>query len=200
MALSTARKPIDAKRIKRKAGMKSNKYFVFDLDNTLVKTNRANNQSYKDAIFAVTGKSIVITKNRFTRDDLASTFPDLSIIQMEMVINAKETCYPNHITETKLNRQLVKILELLYDEGCKPILLTESRKTRTQQVCNYHKVTHFFSSIYCKEDYPNLTKYEFLRSLGIQVGTVVLFENEQAEIRKAIQCGLNENQIIKVKF
>ena len=48
--------------------------------------------------------------------------------------------------------------------------------------------------------YPNLTKYQFLLSLGIQAGTVVLFENEQAEIRKAIQYGLNENQIIKVKF
>ena len=180
--------------------MKSNKYFVFDLDNTLVKTNRANNQSYKDAIFAVTGKSIVITKNRFTRDDLTSTLPDLSTIQIEKIIKAKEECYSNHIAETQLNRQLVKVLGLLYDEGRDPILLTESRKTRTQQVCNYHRFSQFFCKVYCKEDYPNLTKYQFLLSLGIQAGTVVLFENEQAEIRKAIQYGLNENQIIKVKF
>lgn len=180
--------------------MKSIKYFVFDLDNTLVKTNRANNESYKDAILAVTGKKVTIKKSRFTRENLVSTLPDLSPNQIEKIINAKETCYSNYIAETNLNRQLVKILELLYDERFKPILLTESRKTRTQQVCNYHKVTHFFSNIYCKEDYPNLNKYEFLRSLGIQVETVVLFENEQTEIRKAIQYGLNENQIIRVKF
>lgn len=180
--------------------MKSNRCFVFDLDNTLVKTNRANNESYKDAIQRVTGRKVIIRKSRITRNDLITILPDLSAAQIEKIIKAKEDSYANHIAETKLNRQLVKILELLNNEGYNPILLTESRKTRTQQVCNFHNVTHFFSNIICKEDYPDLTKYQFLRSLGIQAGAVVLFENEQTEIRKAIQYGLNENQIIIVKF
>ena len=74
--------------------MKSIKYFVFDLDNTLVKTNRANNESYKDAILAVTGKKVTIKKSRFTRENLVSTLPDLSPNQIEKIINAKDiNCY-----------------------------------------------------------------------------------------------------------
>ena len=53
--------------------------FVFDLDNTLVETDRANNLSYMDAINTVLHSSISWDfNNRFTRNELCLLFPNLS--------------------------------------------------------------------------------------------------------------------------
>lgn len=177
-----------------------NKLFVFDLDNTLVKTNRANNNSYKEAILAVTGKNVEIKKKRFTRSDLSGVLPNLSVSQIAEIAREKEKCYARHISETILNKQLVKILKLLKESSNETILLTESRKTRAQQVCEYYALTQCFTQQYYLEDYEGKGKYQYLTTLKKSLELVVLFENEQLEIQRAIKNGISENQIIKVVF
>ena len=178
----------------------SEKIFVFDLDNTLVKTNRANNESYKEAILAVTGKSVEINRRRFTRADLLNVLPNLSDSQIAEIVKEKEKCYEKHISETTLNKQLLKILNMLKSDGYNTVLLTESRKIRAQRVCNYYSLTPLFVNQYFKDDYINNDKYLFLKQLPYLLQNVVLFENEQAEIYRAMQNGISENQIIKFKF
>lgn len=176
------------------------KIFVFDLDNTLIKTNRANNNSYKEAIFAVTGRNVEIKKERFTRIDLSSVLPNISASQITEIVAEKEKCYAKHIYETTLNKQLVKILKLLKDSGNETIMLTESRKTRAQQVCEYYDLTQYFSQQYYLDDYGETSKYQYLKMLKKSLEPIVLFENERLEIQRAIKNGMSENQIIKVKF
>lgn len=68
----------------------ADKFFLFDLDNTLVKTNRANNESYRDAILAIVGKNVEISKKRFTRNDLAEILPNLTEHQVAEIVKEKE--------------------------------------------------------------------------------------------------------------
>lgn len=176
------------------------KYFIFDLDNTLVRTNLANNNSYRDAIYAVTSVNVQIRRARFTRADLPVLLPYLSDIQIDEIIKLKESFYYNHIQETELNGQLVKCLRLLKEAGNETLLLTESHKLRAQQICDYYALTQFFNNQYYREDFGTSSKYRYLETLDIPFESIVLFENEHSEIRKAIHCGISENQIIKVKF
>ena len=178
----------------------ADKFFIFDLDNTLVKTNRANNESYRDAILAIIGKSVEISKKRFTRNDLAEILPNLTEHQVAEIVKEKENCYNKHLSENILNTTLCQILVLLREEGCETILLTESNKTRALSVCEYFSLTQYFKKQYFKNDYPKGDKYLFLKQINIPMCRVVLFENEKKEIRRAIQNGIPEKQIIQVKF
>ena len=174
--------------------------FVFDLDNTLVKTNQANNNAYKDAVRKITGKDISMNTSRFTRSDLRTCLPDLPMIEYDAIIKLKEELYVKQLHKTKLNEQLFKILTLIRESGNETILLTECSKTRAKQVCDYHSLTSFFNRLYFKEDYENGNKYQFLMASFLPFSSVVLFENEQEEIGRAIQHGLHQNQIITIKF
>ena len=66
--------------------------FVFDLDNTLVEADRANNLSYKDAITSVLGRDFNWDfKKRFTRNQLYLCFPNLLPQQYEKVVKTKDS-------------------------------------------------------------------------------------------------------------
>ena len=60
------------------------KYFIFDLDNTLVKTNRANNKSYEEAIKNVLGIKLQFKNktSRFTRKNLTDISPQIATSQI----------------------------------------------------------------------------------------------------------------------
>lgn len=174
--------------------------FVFDLDNTLVKTNQANNKAYKEAVQIVLGNVSTISKSRITRSDLSTFFPGLLEPQFDAIVKLKEDLYVKYLHETVLNKQLIKMLKLLKEEGNETILLTECCRTRAKQVCDYYYVTPLFNKLYFKEDFKNGNKYQFLETLFPSICSVVLFENEQSEIKRARKHGLLEKQIITIKF
>ena len=111
------------------------KYFVFDLDNTLVKTNLANNKSYAEAIEIILGERIEFDRGRFTRANLTERFPWLSKQQASKIVEKKEESFAKYLPETILNQQLFKILMLIKERGRETILLTESRERRAKEVC-----------------------------------------------------------------
>ncbi|MBR4645529.1 MAG: hypothetical protein IKO75_00240 [Bacteroidales bacterium] len=174
--------------------------FVFDLDNTLVKTNQANNNAYKEAVRTITGKDISMNMGRFTRSELRAYLPDLPMVDYDAIITLKEELYVKQLHKTKLNKQLCKILTLTRAGGNETILLTECSKTRAKQVCDYHSLTPFFSVMFFKEDYEDDNKYGFLKKILHPLSSVVLFENEDSEIKRAIRHGLHQSQIITIKF
>lgn len=56
-----------------------NSIFVFDMDNTLIKTDKANNLAYSEAISSVLGVNYNIeNEKRFTRNELKELFPQLN--------------------------------------------------------------------------------------------------------------------------
>lgn len=178
---------------------KKENYFVFDLDNTLVKTNKSNNEAYAEAIKGITGKTILIKQKRFTRDKIVSYFPNIDKCEIIKIIQQKEDVFHNYLNKTLLNIQLYKILKIINELNMNTILLTQSSKKRAEQILEYYSLTHFFKQIYCKEDYNNCNKYRFLKD-NFDIKNLILFENENKEIKKAKQIGLQENQIITIKF
>ena len=174
--------------------------FVFDLDNTLVKTNKANNESYKAAIRIVTGMDCDFKpQKRFTRSDLKNCFPILSEDYYSAIVVEKENLFGNFIDKTRLNRSLYAILKALHDNGNKTILLTNSHKKRAMQLCKHYGLNQYFSEMYFYEDYSH-NKYDFLIEKGYKTDSIVFFENEKRSVKEAIKCALNKSNIIKIKF
>lgn len=174
--------------------------FLFDLDNTLVETNQANNMAYQKAIEKYTYQPFKINKQRFTRKDIPFQFPHFSSKQIEQIVFQKESIYADYLTYTSLNKELFKTLKLLHTIGHKTILLTECRKLRAMQICSYHQLNTLFYQCFYRENYEDGNKYTFLNQIISSNPNIVLFENDEIEIHKAILSGLSENQIITIKF
>lgn len=180
-----------------------NDIYVFDLDNTLVKTDRANNLAYQEAIKSVAGVDLTLDMDkRFTRSDLMKMF-SLSEMQKGVIISEKERLFERYIGETALNENLVYELDRLHREGCRTILLTHSRKSRALQLCYYYNLSGFFDCQYFNEDYLRYgfeNKYSFLQSRGYDLRSIILFENEDSPKREAVGNGVKEGNIIKINF
>ena len=174
--------------------------FVFDLDNTLVETNIANNLSYMCAIKEVLHEDFCFTpKQRFTRDRLLAFFPGVSQSQYDEIVAVKKKLFHSHIAETTLNINLVKILKILRRNNYDTILLTNCRRERAMSICSYYDITKYFSELYFFEDKIR-TKYDVLQRKGYNMESIVLFENESESKEDAIRNGIIIENIISVYF
>ena len=174
--------------------------FVFDLDNTLIKTNMANNLAYKDAVKRVLKLDLPITnKVRLTREKLCAVLAPLSSEDYYEVIENKEKIFPTYIGKTSLNKSLVSILKTLYLNGCETILLTNSHKQRALQLCSYYNIgQYFYSFFFNEESHPD--KYTQLTENGYDLNSIILFENDIHSMLCAKKSGIPMENIIKVKF
>ncbi len=178
----------------------SNNVFVFDMDNTLIKTDKANNLAYSEAISLALGINCNIENGkRFTRNELKELFPKLTQIQIEEIINRKEKCFESYLSETELNSNLFSILKSLHQEGHHTILLTNCHSRRAISLCNFYYLTKYFVRRFFYEDCLG-NKYTLLKSLGYDLQNVVLYENEEASTSEAVTNGINLDKIIKVEF
>lgn len=174
--------------------------FVFDLDNTLIETNLANNKSYKEAIRQVADVNIEISPTqRFTREKLSSSLKDLSKEKLSEIINLKEKLYTRYMNVSVLNKDLYTLLRILYTGDNETILLTNSREKRAKELCSYYNLSNYFSSQYFFEDSPQ-NKYQILSQKGYDLKHIVLFENDPIAIRAAIENGIKQENVIKVQF
>lgn len=122
-----------------------NNVFVFDMDNTLIKTDKANSLAYSEAISSVLGVNCNIENGkRFTRDELKELFPQLTQTQIDEIIDRKEKCFESYLSETELNNNLFSLLERLHREGHHTILLTNSHSKRAISLCNFYNLTKYF--------------------------------------------------------
>ena len=109
-----------------------NNVFVFDMDNTLIKTDKANSLAYSEAISSVLGVNCNIENGkRFTRDELKELFSKLTQTQIDEIIDRKEKCFESYLSETELNNNLFSLLKRLHREGLHTILLTHIPQTHT---------------------------------------------------------------------
>ncbi len=172
--------------------------YIFDLDNTLIYSDYANNISYKEAIKNVIGANLNISCPRITRNCIATQFPDLSADDMSKVIQEKERQYKKHINKTILNTALVDVLRYIKRNNMSSILLTYSAKYRAEQLLEFHGISNLFSAKYYKEDYGEKSKYKYATSvLGLKGSDIILFENEQGGMNEAMCNGIVQRNIIK---
>lgn len=174
-------------------------FFIFDLDNTLVYTDSANNMAYKEAIQVVMNINYITSDNkRITRIELPNMLPECSHEQFSKIILYKEKVYPKYFSQTTLNTNLLKLLILLHTNRCETILLTESRRNRAIALCEYHGLMKYFSHCFFLENYNGKSKYCFLSELGINAADCVLFENGKKHIQ-IDSIKIPESNIIQIK-
>lgn len=175
-------------------------FFVFDMDNTLIKTDMANNLAYFEAISSVLGVNYTFdSKIRFTRNELKDFFPKLSKSQFDEIVSLKEKYFESYLKKTELNVNLFQLLRQYHHEGRHTILLTNSHLERAVSLCNYYCLTKYFAKCFYKEDYDG-SKYAFLISQGYDLSKVVLFENEESPALEAVRYGINPQKIFKIEF
>ena len=177
-----------------------NNVFVFDMDNTLIKTDKANNLAYSEAIRSVLSVNCNIEiGKRFTRNELKDLFPQLTQTQIDEIIDRKEKSFESYLNETELNNNLFSILKCLHQEGHHTILLTNCHSGRAISLCNFYDLTKYFVRRFFYEDCLG-NKYTLLKSLGYDLQNVVLYENEEVSSSEAVTNGINLDKIVKVKF
>ena len=177
-----------------------NNVFVFDMDNTLIKTDKANNLAYSEAIRSVLSVNCNIENGkRFTRNELKDLFPQLTQTQIDEIIERKEKSFESYLNETELNNNLFSILKCLHQEGHHTILLTNCHSGRAISLCNFYDLTKYFVRRFFYEDCLG-NKYTLLKSLGYDLQNVVLYENEEVSSSEAVTNGINLDKIVKVKF
>lgn len=178
--------------------------FFFDMDGTLVDTDFANFLSFKTAIESVIGFVKEISFNpaeRFNRTVLRREFPNLKECEYNDIVRLKELHYSENLNQTKLIKDTCEILAQ-YSKSNTTVLVTNCREERAIMTLNYHNLTDKFTHIFFrtpidKDSYIN--KFEnALTNLKISPNSVLVFENEIAEIEDAIKAGIATKNIISL--
>ena len=186
----------DLKVLKQRA--RSVNILLFDLDGTLVNTDYANFLSYKMAIEQVKKTKLYLTfkpSKRVTREVIRVLVPSLSEEDYMEIVKIKENLYPDYLHETKLNIMAASILDVFSNK--ERVLITNSRKDRAFMLLKWHQIIDKFDRYFYREDMVlGINKFQYVLSiLRISASSVVVFENDESEIEKAISVGITSENI-----
>ncbi len=180
----------------------ANTVLFFDMDGTLVDTDYANFLSYEKSINLITENGFDLSYNpnqRFNRSVLKSVIPNLSQMDYERIIQGKEKFYADYLHETKIKKEVFDIF-IKYYERNKTVLVTNCRKDRALLTLNHFGLTEKFFNIFYRQLDDNETKInkyqKAITSLNIIPNSVIVFENEKAEITDAINAGIPIDNIL----
>jgi len=187
---------LDKKIILSDTKITTDKILFFDMDGTLIDTNLANFLSYMAAINSITKSApniIYHPDKRFSRSNLKNAIPNLSRIEFEQIIQAKEEYYNDFLPENKLIKETSDILFKYYRTN-KTILVTNCRKNRAMITLKYFGIEDKFSNIFCREFCKKNKKvnkfHNAIIKLGITPNLIIAFENEESEIADAMEAGI----------
>lgn len=174
---------------------------VFDLDGTLVDSDIANFLSYKAAAMHVLSHQVdgfnFNPGIRITRETLARIIPWTCDEQLTRIVAQKECIYPQYLSRTILNAQLVDIIERSKNKEL--ILATNSRRSRADMLLHHHgHIDTFARRVYRDSEDPKDKYMRLMPGLLKEEKSIVVFENDESAIESAIACGIGVDRIINV--
>lgn len=119
------------------------RYYVFDLDNTLVFTDALNNEAY-NFVLKKFGLSEIRNVERITREVVFQKYPEVEKWKDE-IIALKQNFFLNNLERTFPAREL--LIKLKNSEKCRNILWTSAEETRVIAILEYYKIAEEFRDI-----------------------------------------------------
>lgn len=178
-------------------GIQEGDTLLFDMDGTLIDTDRCNTEAYKNAVARVLGKNCVssLTIERIDRDVLRRELPDVAEEQLQEIIALKEEYYTTCLENTRVISSTMSILNH-FRLSHKVILVTNARMRRTMQTLCYLHLEQYFDAIITKDDDVYGNKYlTAMRMCGLDPQCVWVFENELQQVNAAVAAGIDVNHI-----
>jgi FMN phosphatase YigB (HAD superfamily) len=168
---------------------------LFDLDGTLLDTNLANNESYRYAIWKVTGKNYPELSNlkRVTRKDVA-TLPGITSEMLEQIVQIKKNSfwYNREYTYPLITHEILK--QKSVNTPC--YIISSADKERVQQLARYYQLDRFVKG-YIYAD-PEDKYCDIASKLNVNPSDIILFEDEADAITNATNNGIDEKHIVPV--
>lgn len=125
--------------------MNTVKKYVFDLDNTLVFTDCANNYSYNYALMRK-GLFPITDCTRITREILKIKYPNINEVCKQEIIELKRRCFGANLEMSTLNTAIYNILDSNKANDC--ILWTSAEECRVKSILEYYNLSRKFKTIY----------------------------------------------------
>ncbi len=168
---------------------------LVDLDGTLIATDTANSLSYQKAISNCIRLNIPEITERITSEYIRQCF-GINDDSMNTIIEYKRGIYPQFLSETLVNQELLIFLQQA-KLICPIYLVTNGEKNRVKETLHYHKLLSFFSNIFYCKNVAN--KYQYVIDiLSISPVRLIIFENEEIEIKKAGSIGIPKKNIFQI--
>lgn len=166
--------------------------YVFDLDNTLIYTDRLNNDSYNYAL-KCQGLSPINGKQRLTREIVFRNYSNITDLQKSEIINLKYEYFINNLHITEVNECLVKLLKSQEKNDC--ILWTSAEDKRVRALLGYYNMNNLFKDIIFSSKTDILNDVEKICELYSCKLNQLLFYDDNLRVIKELEL-LNLNAIL----
>ncbi len=151
--------------------------YVFDLDNTLIMTDRLNNEAYNYALAQV--DLLPITANtRMTRKVVFEYYPNLTKFQEEQIIALKQGYFMDNIHCTQPNLSFIHLLQSKKAAHC--VLWTSANSDRAKRLLTYYGLqNNFISIIYSNKQKVSEDLEKICADLGCTSEQLFFFEDDE---------------------
>ena len=176
---------------------------LFDLDGTLIETEKANHSAYN---LALSEFGLGIDYEHFrkyvgidSRHFLAESFPNLKASDVNRIRTRKSTFYKEFFSETILNRNLFSFIDQF--QTIERIgIVTTGKRDNVFDILDYHGVRNKFDLIITGSDVenpkPDAEPYlKAIELIGLPSNQILAFEDSAAGCISAIAANLKVIQI-----
>ena len=180
----------------------STQFAFFDMDGTLVETDKANFLAYNEACQIVLGQdfsALELSGKRFNGTVLSQVLTNTDEFTLKRIKTLKNKLFEKYLSETFVNSDVVEtFIKLSVHKTI--VLVTNSILKRAAQTLRYHELDMFVDIMLCSDDRgPNQSKYQHaLDFLGASPIQVEVYENEDKEVKQALQAGISATKIYLV--
>lgn len=172
---------------------------LFDLDGTLFDTDQANNEAYKYALWKVTGTSdypALAHEPRITREQIA-LLDGINAEKRSEIIDIKQNAFAYQLRQGHIATFISYEILKQYYEYVPCYIITSADKKRAELLIDWYDLEDYVKGIFFVE---RANKYKDIADkLGVESSNIILFEDDEETIASAIENGITEEHIIRVK-